>query len=256
MNRALIPVFIVLALLMAAIAAAGEPARCAAGAACDDRALPGAAPARPRPLSPTPPAAEAPVPVGGALAEGADSRSVGGLGRASRAPHVDQDGPSLLGALARLVGAVLVLAAVMVACVLGYRKLVERLGGAGGVPPGTGTRRGMLAWATGWADDAGADAVRVASRRYLGGRESIAVIHAGGERFLVGITASQVSLLARLETPELDVPADFTDALTRATPPPAEPLDAADHLRAAVERSRERLGRLAHLAVVPREPRG
>ncbi len=250
MNRALVPAFVILALLMAAIAAAGEPARCAGGAAsCDDRALPGAAAARPQPVPPSPPAVGAPAPVAPALAEGADSlraRSVGGLGGPSGVPHVDQ-APSLLGALARLIGAVLVLAALMVGGVLGYRKLVER----------AGTRRGMLAWATGWADDAGADSVRVASRRYLGGRESIAVIHAGGERFLVGITAAQVSLLARLETPEADVPADFTDALTRATtPPPAGPVDAADHLRAAVERSRERLGRLAHLAVVPREPRG
>ena len=103
----------------------------------------------------------------------------------------------------------------------GYRKLVDR----------PGARSGMLAWATGWSDDAGADSVRVASRRYLGGRESVAVIHASGERFLVGITATQVSLIARLEMPG-EAMADFTDALTHAAAPAAdaEPVSAADHL--------------------------
>ena len=82
------------------------------------------------------------------------------------------------------------------------------------------------------------------------------MIHANGERFLVGITASQVSLLARLETAG-ETAADFTDALAHAaTPRDAEPTSAADHLRDAVERSRERLGRLAHLSVVQRDPRG
>jgi hypothetical protein len=231
MNKALIPAFVVLALLMAAIAAAGEPCKPGLqgnpGLPCDDRAVPGAALGRPQPVPPSPPAVGAPLPV-------------------SAPAPLGEGGPSLLGALARLIGAVLVLAALMAGCVLGYRKLVDR----------AGNRTGVLAWATGWTDDHGADAVRVASRRYLGGRESIAVIHAGGERFLVGITAAQVSLLARLETPGEGV-ADFTDALVRAAAPqPAEPANAADHLRDAVERSRERLGRLAHLSVVQRDPRG
>jgi flagellar biogenesis protein FliO len=228
MNKALIPAFVVLALLMAAIAAAGEP--CRPGFACDDRAVPGAAPARPQTVSPTPPAVGAPVPA-----------------PAPAAPSpLGEGGPSLLGALARLIGAVLVLAALMAGCVFGYRKLVNR----------AGNRTGVLAWATGWAEDTGADAVRVSSRRYLGGRESVAVIHAGGERFLVGITAAQVSLLARLETPEGEGVADFTDALVRAAAPQPEPGSPAEDLRDAVERSRERLGRLAHLTVVQREPRG
>jgi len=237
MNRYLIPVFVVLSLLMAAIAAAETS--CVPGAAsCDDRALPGAAlTPKPESVPPTPPALGAPVsvpaPLGATPALGVSSTPLG------------DGGPSLLGALARLIGAVLVLAALMAGCVLGYRKLVDR----------PGARSGMLAWATGWSDDAGADSVRVASRRYLGGRESVAVIHASGERFLVGITAAQVSLIARLETPG-EAAADFTDALAHAaTPRDAEPASAADHLRAAVERSRERLGRLAHLSVVQRDPR-
>jgi hypothetical protein len=235
MSARLIPALIALSLLMAAFAAAGEPcvpgtantsARSAGAAPCDDRGLPGAAALRPQGVPPSPPALGAPLP---------------------SAPLGD-DGPSLLGALARLVGAVIVLAALMAACVLGYRALVRR----------AGARSGVLAWATGWADDTGADAVRVASRRYLGGRESVAVIHAGSERFLVGITATQVSLLARLETPVTEPAGEFTDALARAaTPrPPADDSGAAaDHFRAAVERSRERLGRLGHLTVIPRDGR-
>jgi hypothetical protein len=168
---------------------------------------------------------------------------------APAAAPLGDGGPSLLGALARLIGAVLVLAAIMAGCVLGYRKLVDR----------AGNKTGVLAWATGWAEEASADSVRVSSRRYLGGRESVAVIHAGGERFLVGITAANVSLISRLEPPDAEPVRDFTDALTQAAAPrPAERETAADTLRAAVERSRERLGRLAStnpLAGIVREPR-
>jgi len=236
MNRQLIPVFVLLALLMAAIAAADPCSPSVAGQppahGCDDRGLPGAAAlGRPQSVPPAPPALGAPVP-------------------ATAAPLVD-DGPSLLGALARLLGAVLVLAALMAACILGYRKVVRR----------AGTKRGVLAWASGWIDDNGEDAVRITSRRYLGGRESVAVVHVGEERFLIGITTGQVSLLARLEEPITDTVPHFTaDTLARAGAPltavPPPPSSSTEHFRAAMERSRERLGRLAHLTVVPRDDRG
>jgi hypothetical protein len=234
MSLRLVPVLVILSLLLAAIAAA-EPCTPEAGGApdtarakpCDERGLPGAA-AMPQPVGgPTPPIVTAPAPV--PLGDGA---------------------PSLVGALARLIGAVFVIAVVMAVCVVGYRRLTQR----------PGASRGVLAWAAGWADEAGPDSVRVASRRSLGGRESVAVIHAGGERFLIGIAGGQVSLLARLESPtrEAEADTDFTEALTRATAPRPDasgPPSAADALRVAVERSRDRLGRLAHLTVVPREER-
>ena len=227
MSPRLFPIFVLLALLLAAVAAAGEP--CAPGARpCDDRAVPGAA-VRPQGDAPTPPLLGAPVtPTTTPLGDG---------------------GPSLLAALARLVGAVLVIALLMTGAILGYRRLAQR----------SGTRTGMLGWATGWTDESSADAIRVASRRYLGGRESVAVIHAGGERFLVGITAGQVSLISRLDSPMADALPDFTELLSHATvpaPPAGDVPSASDELRAAVERSRERLGRLAHLSLVTREPRG
>jgi hypothetical protein len=236
MSARLVPVLVLLALLLAATAAA-EPCPPDSGATittesgakpCDERGLPGV-PALPQPLTaPTPPALSAPTPAPAPLGDGA---------------------PSLLGALMRMIGAVLVIAVLMAACVVGYRRLTRR----------AGARAGLLAWATGFSEDAGPDAVRVASRRSLGGRESVAVIHAGGERFLIGITSGQVSLIARLDTLAPEGEPDFTEALTRATAPrpdASSPPSAADTLRAAVERSRDRLGRLAHLSVVPRDARG
>jgi hypothetical protein len=161
-------------------------------------------------------------------------------------PRIDEGAPSLTGALLRLIGAVVTLALLMAGCVVGYRKLGERAG-----------TRAMLAWVTGRTMEGEIDPVRVGSRRYLGNRESVAVIHAGAERFLVGITTANISLLARLDpaSPASEPPvADFTEALTRAATPPAPLVEAAEPpdraLHAAVERSRERLARLAHLTVI------
>jgi flagellar biogenesis protein FliO len=213
MSRRVLLALVVLLLLLAGRAAA-EP--CASGArTCDDRAVPGAALERALP---------APLP-----------------------PGLGEGGPSLLAALLRMLGAVLVLTVLMALGVLGYRRLVQRAGMRSG---------GVLAWAASFTDDSSPDAVRVGSRRHLGGHESVAVIHAGGERFLVGITVAQISLLARLEP--ADAAPDFTATLARATAPPAssratEP----EHvLRVAVDRSRARLRRLAHLSLVPRDDRG
>ncbi len=185
---------------------------------CEDRVLPGAVAPRSDPAPLVPP--------------------IAGL---AGAPAPRDNAPSLLGALLRLFGAVLVVGGVLAAVVFAYRRLVLR----GGARP-----QGMLAWATGWSADGGADGVRVGTRRYLGARESIAVVHAGGERFLIGITGTQISLLARLESPEAEQPAgDFTETLSRAALTD-------ESLQAAVSRSRERLGRLAHLSVVEGERRG
>jgi hypothetical protein len=238
MMTRLVPGLLVLTLLVAG-AAWAEPCAPDAGGAvastpgakpCEERSLPGVVAVAPEQIaSPPPPPLAAPNPAPVPLGDNA---------------------PSLLAALARLIGAVLVIAVLMAACVVGYRRLTRR----------EGTPKGILAWATGWVDDAGPDAIRVASRRSLGARESVAVIHAGGERFLVGITSGQVSLLARLDAPTPEAEPDFTEALTRATAPAPRAeaqgaSSAADALRAAVERSRDRLGRLAHLSVVPRDGR-
>jgi hypothetical protein len=234
MSARLVPLVVLLALVFAAGAAAEPCVSSPGGVAtpdakpCDERGVPGVGVPPLQLGAPTPPALGAPRPAPMPLGDG---------------------GPSLVSALARLIGAVLVIAVLMAGCVLGYRRLTQR----------TGARTGVLAWASGWAEDAGPDTVRVASRRYLGGRESVAVIHAGGERFLIGITTGQVSLLARLDSLAAEAEPDFTDALTRAAtsrPDTSEAASAADALRAAVERSRDRLGRLAHLSLVSRDARG
>jgi hypothetical protein len=132
------------------------------------------------------------------------------------------------------------------------------------------------------------DRIEILARSYVGSRESISVVQVGQERFLVGITGSQVSLIARLEgdagspLPRAGVPAplpvapapvvgpavaDFAEALRAASPPPARPArEAAPEaaaedpvaeraIRAALARARERLGYRA-LAGVPGEGRG
>jgi hypothetical protein len=213
-------------------AGAGEPCSTApASSGCPDLAPPAAVvhePAGP----PSPPALAAPL---------------------SATPRVDEGTPSLAGALLRLVGAVVVLALLMAAAVVGYRRLVTRVG----------ARRGILAWVTGGGAAPDADVVRVGARRYLGARESVAVIHVEGERFLVGITAIRISLLARLEpaASAVEPPApDFTEALARAaaprTPVGAGGPHAEPALRAAIELSRARLARVTQLSVVPGDRRG
>jgi hypothetical protein len=94
----------------------------------------------------------------------------------------------------------------------------------------------------------------VVARRRLGPREAICLIEAGSERFLVGASASGVSLLARLpavppapreaaepEDAEAAEPGDFAEALADAAAREREPGDVAERLA----RSRERLERLA-----------
>jgi len=204
------------------------PAPAAAAESRDDRAVPPAVAARALTQdAPPPPALGVPAP----------------------ALPVADNAPSLLGALARLIGAVLVLAVVMAGCVVGYRRLAQRHGAAGG---------GMFAWAAGWSAAGGPDAVRITARQSLGGREAVAVAHVGGERFLLGVAPGHVSLLARLE-PTGEATAEFSDALAQAAAPArvprAEPADVEHALREAVGRTRQRLGRLAHLAVVARDGR-
>jgi len=204
------------------------PSTAAAAEPRDDRALPPAFAAR-------------------ALTQ--DSAPPPALGVPAPAPPVADHAPSLLGALARLIAAVLVLAVVMTGCVLGYRRLVQRHGAGAG---------GMFAWAAGWSAAGGPDAVRITARQSLGGREAVAVAHVGGERFLLGVAPGHVSLLARLE-PTGEATAEFSDALAQAAAPArvprAEAADAEHALREAVGRARGRLGRLAHLAVVARDAR-
>jgi flagellar biogenesis protein FliO len=167
---------------------------------------------------------------------------------ASTAVRVQDDAPSLGAAVLRLLGSVVLVALLLVAAVVGYRSLVRH----SAARPG-----GMLGWMARAAEDRDPDLVRIGSRRYLGARDSVAVVHAGGERFLVGISAAGITLISRLESSATEVepsPATFGEALERAANPApvSEVAPMAERaLRAALERSRTRLARLG----APEDPR-
>jgi len=189
----------------------------------------------------------------GAVADPCVATSAGCVEQGAAAPsaHAQDDGPSLISAVLRLLGSVVVIGILLVLCVTGYRKLVQR----GATRPG-----GMLGWVARTVEDRDPDQVRIGSRRYLGARESVAVVHAGGERFLVGISAAGITLISRLEPPATTViepePASFAEALARVSAPAPDEAPIAERaLRAAVERSRMRLTHLGPLGTEPENPR-
>lgn len=140
-------------------------------------------------------------------------------------PPMPPPAVSMKWAGARLAGAVIAVGLLLVGAVVGYRKLIERVGRREGA---RGRRRARQGWWSFWAPDAAAEADRIhlASRRHLGPRESLGVVRVGRERFLIGITGGSISLLARLdesgraaEVAEPDA-ADFALELDEATTKP------------------------------------
>ena len=176
----------------------------------------------------------------------ADGAMRGAFAPAPMAARAQEEAPSLGAAVLRLLGSVVVVALLLVGAVVGYRKLVRHSASRPG---------GVLGWVARAAEDRDPDLVHVGSRRYLGARDSVAVVHAGSERFLVGISAAGITLISRLESAATDaepMPTTFGDALARASAPAADATPVAERaLRAAVERSRARLARLAG----PEDPR-
>ena len=157
-------------------------------------------------------------------------------------PPISNEAPSLGAAVLRLLGSVVLVALLLVAAVTGYRTLVRHAAGRPG---------GMLGWVARAAEERDPDLVRIGSRRYLGARDSVAVVHAGSERFLVGVSAAGITLISRLESGATETePAavTFGEALARASVAPAPAPEVAPMaeraLRAALERSRARLARL------------
>jgi hypothetical protein len=120
--------------------------------------------------------------------------------------------------------------------------------------------RGWLAW---WhsATTRAADRLEVLDRRPVGAKESVCIVRAGGEQFLIGVTASRISLLGRLEPAseaaefaapigvtaplaDVDEPAatDFARALEEDGTAPRSPDE--DSFGRLLARSRSRLSRL------------
>jgi flagellar biogenesis protein FliO len=188
--------------------------------------------------------------------------------------------PSLGWALLRMAGALVVVGVLLAASALAYRRFAGQRR-----PAPASSSRGGLRWFSQWMPSAASDAdrVQIVSRSFLGSKESICVVQAGHERFLVATTGSGISLLGRLQTPASSAedadrptpdstPVDFASALSAAVRPrgaaprAAEPeppvpglpsLDLADDgpvplaenevdaIHAALARSRIRLDRLS-----------
>jgi flagellar biogenesis protein FliO len=155
---------------------------------------------------------------------------------------------SMAWAGARLLGALVVVGALLAVSLVAYRRFVQRAGVRYAVRDAAGDRGGPLGWLARFMPETAADADRVVvlSRSHLGPRESIGVVAVGDARFLLGITGASISLLARLDgagdAGEPRGPAPFAAELAEATIPRESLTDRS--LRAAVSRSRERFARL------------
>ncbi len=114
---------------------------------------------------------------------------------------------------------------------------------------------GPAAWWRRWlpALPAEGDRIEMLTRLALGTRESLALVRIGRERLLVGVTASQIALLTRLEPADAPAAAaDFPSALAAAA---VSVPRTSDDLREALARSRIRLDRLSGRRVNEAAPR-
>lgn len=180
---------------------------------------------------------------------------------------------------------------VLIGVLAGSRRLVRRPVASRRTPPSGGAPRWWRRWLP--ARAAEADRIEMLSRIHLGSRELLAVVRVGRERLLVGVTPGRISLLSRLERtavsslpssrtvesgPEVSRPEPSPRPLAAAAAPTAvesepDPVPSEDFastlaevrltvprtsqdLRAALERSRERLERLSGRRLVEKGPRG
>jgi len=153
-----------------------------------------------------------------------DSRSASGAvghgAETTAAPEFVEAAPASAGWVAlRVSGAFAAVGLLLALALAGYRWVMEAA-----AAPGSGRRpgrrsRGRQSWFVRFLGPAvpEADRVRIVARSYLGSRESICVVEAGQERFLVGVTAARISPLGRLAArPPGAVPVAVPDAPGRA----------------------------------------
>ena len=188
-----------------------------------------------------------------ALGAWAGSARAEGLG----ALPADAAGPSIGAAVGRVFGATLVVSGLLAVTLFALRALHRRSERA--APPwGRRGRRRITGWRSLLMPAPGAEAERleVLERRHLGPRESVCVVRAGGEQFLIGVTASGISLLSGLARADERAgdgrPRDDAAAMAaRPTPParPEAPRPEPASFSAALERCRGRLARLSAEAV-------
>jgi hypothetical protein len=175
--------------------------------------------------------------------------------------------PSMTTAVVRVVLALGVVSALLLGGVAGHRWLLGRLR-----PPARGVGGGARGWFARWIlPVTDGDRVDVVARSWVGAKESVCLIRAGQDRFLVGVTPQRVSLLGRLDgsapapaprpaatlaaaPPAARAPGppageDFARELAEAARQPAPPAAASppavteDSIRAALAESRQRRAR-------------
>lgn len=193
--------------------------------------------------------------------------------------------PSMGGIVWRVAGALAVVGVLLTVTLAMLRGLTS---GRGRQPAIFG-RGGPRSWLARWqrAGTRAADRLEILDRRPVGAKESVCVVRAGGEQFLIGVTASQISLLGRLgpvvEAAEAPVPApveaagpladvdeptatDFARGLgerraARSSPRAALPAESTQSgpddasFRSVLARSRDRLSRLGLHTVHAGAPR-
>ena len=161
--------------------------------------------------------------------------------------------PSVGIAVSRVVGASAVVAVLLTLTLLVLRWLFRHVGRPA-------TRRspsaGRIGWRSLWpsaAPSSPADRLEILERSHVGVKESVCIVRAGSERFLIGVTSSQICLLGRLgsahegtdllvERGEGPTGADFARGLIDDAG--ARPVLGDGSFRELLARARERLSRL------------
>ena len=161
--------------------------------------------------------------------------------------------PSMGGIVWRVVGALAVVGALLAVTLAMLRGLT----GGRGRRPAIFARGGPRRWLALWqrAGIHAADRLEIVDRRPVGAKESVCVVRAGREQFLIGVTASQISLLGRLgpavEAAEAPVPVPArVEAAVAAPLPDVDEPTATDFARGLGER---RAARSSPRAALPAE---
>jgi hypothetical protein len=128
--------------------------------------------------------------------------------------------------IVRLLLALAAVGGLLAGSLAAYRRLAQGPGRAA-VLRARGRSREQPRWFSRWIPSAPAEADRITivTRSCVGSRESICLVEVGHERFLIGVTASTISLLGRLDPAgrEEVLEAMSTASLRRdvAAPPPS-----------------------------------
>jgi len=163
--------------------------------------------------------------------------------------------PSLGAASARFLGASSMVAALLALTLLGLRWLFRRVDRSS---HSARVRRAVSArgsWLARWmpAATSAADRLEITGRSHLGPKESVCIVQVGAERFLIGVTASRISLLGKLDPvregeeaakpqPEEPRASDFARELSGAAAKRPRPSESS--ILSMLTRSRERLARV------------